>query len=344
MTRVGAVRGALWAGLLWGGPGCVFEHPDQPSKDEEEVTDTDAVETDVTDATTDTDPQTDAPSDTDVGADCSVLPPTPVTWHTLTGFGGSEDFDIDADGYLVRVDSNGNLVGRNQAGQTRLMATGVSNASAGTRILPNGSVVVCRVGQGSLVRVDPNGAKVVIASNLAYPNGLEVDEDGYVYVAENSGGKVRQIDPMTMDQWIVADNVQEPNGVVWSPDYQTLYVGTFGPGILYSIKRTGLHTFEPAQVLAQNNGWQGGYDGINVDECGNIYVTEYIAGKVWRLTPDASDIRLAAELPSSWIPNMRWGNGVGGWEEDTLYVMDLDQGRVFGLELGLEGKKAVYWP
>jgi sugar lactone lactonase YvrE len=88
----------------------------------------------------------------------------------------------------------------------------------------------------------------------------------------------------------------------------------------------------------------GGLDGLGVDACGHVYVTEFVLGKVWRFPPDGSTVELVAQLPSDWIPNMHWGTGAGGFARDVLYVADRLQGRLFGLDLGVEGAPEPYPP
>ena len=88
----------------------------------------------------------------------------------------------------------------------------------------------------------------------------------------------------------------------------------------------------------------GGLDGLDVDECGNVYVTEYIAGIVWRMDPESGDATNILELNSSWIPNLHWGSGVGGWEEDILYVMDRDTNNVYAVDIGLKGRPTALRP
>lgn len=80
----------------------------------------------------------------------------------------------------------------------------------------------------------------------------------------------------------------------------------------------------------------GGIDGLGVDACGNVYASEYVFGKVWRISPEGQ-IELLAELPSGWIPNIKWGRGLGGFDEDTMYIADRDSGRLFGLYVGVPG-------
>jgi hypothetical protein len=81
----------------------------------------------------------------------------------------------------------------------------------------------------------------------------------------------------------------------------------------------------------------GGLDGVAVDHCGSVYVTEYIQGKVYRMQGGESPPELIAQLPTDWIPNLHWGNGVGGWDSNTLYVMDRTSPGVFALEVGVPG-------
>ncbi len=422
----------------------------------------------------------------------------------------AEDFDFDEDGYHVSVDGK-DAVGINQAGDVRLIAPNAIGwgGAAGTHYLPDGDLVVCDVGAGSLVRISPTGAVSTILSGLSYPNGLEVDDEGFLYVAENSGARVRKVDPDTGDYWVIASGLTQPNGAVFGIDFQTLYIGSFGSGKIYAIDRTGpghedwvpwrIHAIAgeggspvancagkslgdecylvddglgacvdiagtlsceleldyaacaqaneedpctttkygaPMESLcmedntgtlfcprseewrvdtcidAGGGGWggadceyygddgscksswegidicvlddedrldrdactglnqgdacqvdepRGAYegtcegggrlacepvggsggngqiDGIAVDECGYVYATEWLSGRVWRMEPTGWGSELAVDAPSSWIPNLEWGRGVGGWEREFLYMADRDQGRVFEIQIHLEG-------
>jgi sugar lactone lactonase YvrE len=277
---------------------------------------------------------------------CATLPALPATFQTFQGFGGAEDFDLDFQGRHVSVASSGNLVARTPQGQQTLISANVSSSAACTRLLPSGDFVVCDVSGNSLVKVETaTGAKSTLLTGLSYPNGAEVDPEGFVYVAEQSGGRLRRVDSETGDFTIIATGLDNPNGVIFSPDYQTLYVGSFGGGVVYALDRLGPDVFDTPRILAQTQGGQvGGFDGINVDQCGSVYITEFGPGRVWRITSDGGQIDLVADLPSGWIPNMRWGNGVAGWSETTLYVSDRGQGRLFGLEIGLRGKPSFTPP
>lgn len=299
---------------------------------------------DTTTDTTDSEPTGDtAPTgvtgvtgDTGPELDCSELPPVPFAYDTLNGFSTSEDFDFDGDGYLCSINS-GNLACKDRSGGVKIVAVDVASSTAGTRVLPNGDWVVANVGAGSIVRIDAaTGSKTTIATGLQYPNGVDVDADNMVYVAENSGARVRQIDAYTGEQWIVANGLSQPNGVILSPDGNTMYVGSFGGGLIYAIDRLGPTEWDEERVLYNPPPGDGGFDGINVDICGNVYITEYIKGRIYRITPDGMTRDMVVDFQESWIPNMRWGTNIGGWESDILYVTAWD--KILALHTGIEGK------
>jgi sugar lactone lactonase YvrE len=102
-----------------------------------------------------------------------------------------------------------------------------------------------------------------------------------------------------------------------------------GPGVCVETE-TGL------VCESHGQGGPGGIDGLGVDACGNVYASEYTNGIVWRISP-TGDIERLADLPSGWIPNIKWGRGMGGFSNEVMYVADRDDGRLFGISVGLPG-------
>ncbi len=480
---------------------------------------------------------------------CDALVPAQeggVPFDTLTGYSGSEDFAFDAEGALVSVDQNGNLTRQPRGEASQLISPGFGD-TAGIRILENGDYVLANVELGSLMRITPQGGQSTILSGINYPNGVEVSLDGVVYVAEHDSGRVREVDADTGEFTIIAEDLLNPNGLSFSPDQQTLYVGSFGGGTLHALHRNGTgwdppvllaQVSEPGQIASscraegtpclndiglpgicetdangdlfcgeppeaslcaaagddctdgfgQDNrciteiggtfvcpnvpseyaescvgisegdtcttttgegycvtsfpeeggnfifcyveqgsvcankeigeacvefsgpgecvdgaafgsaepvclpnaftdleacanlaegdactqtdggasglcsdgsfvgaagllcltegGGQprenGGLDGVNVDQCGNVYVTEFTTGKIYRVDPDDGAVETFAVLPSGWIPNMHWGDGIGGFDATTMYVMDRDEGRVFSIETGVKTSPTLF--
>ncbi len=271
------------------------------------------------------------------GPPCDVpLVPPPAPFEQILGFTSSEDFVFDEFGNYVGIDFNGNLVRITKSGQISLWVPAISSGfMAGMVALKDGSVVVCDAGQGSLKRAYPNGSVTTIIGGLQYPNGVDVGPDGYIYVAENSDDHVRRVHPDTGEFTIAADGLFGPNGVAFSDDPSVFYVGSFEGGLVYKVVMS-----DPTQpgVVTEFADFAGGggIDGMGVDRCGNVYAAEYTSGDVYRITP-GGEVDLLVNLPSFWIPNIKWGRGLGGFERNVMYVADRDVGSLFGVAVNIEG-------
>jgi sugar lactone lactonase YvrE len=332
-----------------------------------------------------------------VAVDCSKVAKPPASVETLTGFLPSEDFVFDNDGNYVGVDDNENLVRISQDKKKKLWVPAVGEV-AGMVMLPDGSLVFCNVGKGSLQRVQTNGSVVTVLGGLLYPNGLALGPDGFVYVAENAAGRVRRVNVDTGEFSVVAMGLQGPNGVAFGTDAQTLYVGSFEGSGVYRVKIPEPGQLGQASVFARPNGsrlkepvlacpamkegeacsvpgqftggtcrrianvidcakdvtigpcsnqgctrsqFGGGIDGLGVDACGNVYATEYEYSILWRISPDGK-IEQLAKLDAMWIPNLKWGRGVGLFKSDVLYVADRDNGRLFAVSVGVPAASILF--
>jgi sugar lactone lactonase YvrE len=300
------------------------------------------------DSDSDADAGDDSGPDTDTGfdGDCDALPVGPLAFEFLAGLTTGEDIAFDDEGFLIGM--AGDLFKSPRDGAPALWVAGAGCAS-GLRALSTGDVV-CN-GGGSVIFFDEeDGTKTTVASGLSYPNGIEVDLDGHAYVSEQGSGEVTKIDPFTGENWVIATGLTSPNGLSFSPDYSALYVGSFGGGIVYRIPfESGLPTGGAETFLttsmpqAQAVGMTGAFDGMGVDACGNVYVCDYGNIHVYRIAPDASTVEVVADLSpmSSWIPNLQWGSGYGGWVEDHLYVSNISGG-VFEIDVGVPSKPRGY--
>jgi sugar lactone lactonase YvrE len=279
--------------------------------------------------------------------DCSVEPVLPFVVTEIGNFGSAEDFDFDADGFHGSVE-DGNLLLRSKYGDVSVLYPGLGTESAGTRQLPNGDWVIAIVSRGTLVKVNTKGMEVLL-SDLAYPNGVEVTPDGYVYVSENNGGRVRRVHSETGESMIVAEGLVGPNGLIETVDGETLYVGTC-PVIggdwtarIYAIHRTGPDSWAEPEVIMESPDW-GCIDGITVDACGRLYYADFGPSDLWRVDLDKGERELAAELPGFWVPNLRWGPDIGGWGSTVIYATDRERREMYSIETNLPGKPHIHRP
>lgn len=321
------------------------------------ATDTDK-ESDGRDTPTDTDTDTDTVETIETGASgvtgdtggtvvdvCTNLPPGPFSFTASNAVHTEEDFDFNVDGLLV-YQSYSDLAGIDHFGNVQLVAASIGFDVAGIRSLPTSDYIVAQQDTNAVRRVNHvTGNTVTIFSGLNYPNGLEVERSGMAYVSEYAAnGAVRRFDPYTGDNEVIVQ-IENPNGLALSPDEQTLYIATsdqlfFGDGRVAAIDRdpvSGEWLPTPREV------YQAGdlLDAITVDECGNLYVTEYQSGKVIRLHTDGT-VEPLVDLPNSGFEgygSARFGAGFGGWDRTTLYVSNRTD--LYGIEIGVEGRHVL---
>lgn len=271
--------------------------------------------------------------------DCDAIPSGPFPYTIKSGIYATEDFAFDDQGNLVGANA-GNLFRTQYDGTPQLWVPGAAVAAA-VRATSDGVIVYA--GGDNLTRINMFDAPEVIIGGLSYPNGMDVDLDGHVYVAEQSGSRVRRVNAETGEFTILAEGLSAPNGVSFSPDYQTLYVGSFGGGTITAIHLNPDMTTDYVDLFYGGIGG-GALDGMAVDACGNVYVCEYVAATVWRIPPDGSTIEPVVYLnaETGWIPNLQFGSGYGGWDTHTLYVLDFGAGRVFEVPVGVPDKPRAY--
>jgi len=274
--------------------------------------------------------------------DCEDLPPGPFTLKRLSGdMTASEDLAFDAEGNLVG--SNDSTIFKSTYDGSRSFFASL-NFRAGLRFSADGDLMVNDDTNGRLVRIDSEGTKHTVVSGLSYPNGMTVGKDGYVYVTEQNAGRVRRIHPITGDFTIVAEGIEEPNGVTFNEDYTALYIGGFsGVGTVYKLPIDAEGNPGELQEWATDVG-SGWLDGMSVDACGNVYICDYGETIIYRISPDGvtkTPIIIAGD-GFTYLPNLQWGSGMGGWDEMKLYIPDGWTHDVFEVDLGVPGKSRVY--
>jgi gluconolactonase len=182
-----------------------------------------------------------------------------------------------------------------------------ANAANGMTLATDGRLLVCEQGSqttpaAAITLVDrASGSTETLVDGwrglpLNSPNDAVVRRDGTVWFTDPSYGHLQRFrppprlpdrvyrhDPRTGDTAVVADGFDKPNGLVFSPDERTLYVGDSGaihaPGDYDARRPHDIVGFDVVdgvrlagrRVLAVIE--PGFPDGIKVDAAGRLYVS-----------------------------------------------------------------------
>jgi gluconolactonase len=126
------------------------------------------------------------------------------------------------------------------------------------------------------------------------PNDVTVRGDGTVYFTDPNFQRGNRPDEMAGttgvfrisggNVFLVDDAVAQPNGIVLSPDGNTLYVGGNSAGKIYKYAVLADGTTGPRTEFATLSG----PDGATIDCAGNLYWASYSDGKVHVFAPDGT--------------------------------------------------------
>jgi gluconolactonase len=210
--------------------------------------------------------------------------------------------------------------------------------SNGLTFDPEGRLIMCQHGNRRVLRVNPHGDTSVIADSfegrrLNSPNDVVCRSDGSVWFTDPPFGRPGMADDPDRELdfsgvfrvspggavTLVDGTLEGPNGIAFSPDERTLYVGNWDPEakvvVRYGLSEAG-DVLDRA-VLFDMTGAPGedAIDGIKVDVEGNLYVCG--PGGIWVISPAGERLDLI-ELPEA-PHNLAFGGDDGR----DLYVTAL---------------------
>jgi hypothetical protein len=167
------------------------------------------------------------------------------------------------------------------------------------------------------------GTRSVVSDRLGMANGIARTSNGAIFASNDLGMKLDRISPagVTLNGWATVDSA---NGLVISRNQKYLYAAqTFAePSAIARIEIAN-----PANVTtwATTEGVITGnpvFDGLTRDDKGNLYVTAWAAGEVWKIDTKRRFCVLASGLgrPSSLI----FGLGKKGFRAGSLYTVSFN--------------------
>lgn len=141
------------------------------------------------------------------------------------------------------------------------------------------------------------GAFVMTRMQVKFLNDITVMNDK-LYVTDTFGQKIYEVDPGLTSARLVISMKGQPNGIVTVPGEKKLLVATWGPGklITYTPRKNG--TFERTLLFDGTEKGVKDLDGVVFDKAGNIYVSSWTQGKIYRLTPKKAWSTIASGVTS----------------------------------------------
>ncbi|MBC7944469.1 MAG: SMP-30/gluconolactonase/LRE family protein [Burkholderiales bacterium] len=196
------------------------------------------------------------------------------------------EFGVDGDGSIAIIEKNGQAVA---------FATGLDDPKG---IAQHGDFIYV-ADKMRVWKIDKKGKPAVFLSASAFPvtpqflNDVAIDTKGNVYVSDSGdikaggGGAIFRISPDGVVSVVTSHaedgRVKSPNGLLI--DRGSLLVVDFSSGELYRIDLQSPH---PSKKLA--DGFGGG-DGLALDRAGNLQISDWKNGKVFRLNLKKKDAR-----------------------------------------------------
>ena len=203
-----------------------------------------------------------------------------------------------------------------------------------------GNLWACADEQNELWRISPKGRKTVVLKDYEGklfngPNDVWITRRGDLFFTDpyykrpwwKRGEKeipecVYHLSADGKSLTRVIDDLQQPNGIIGTPDGKTLYVADIGAGKTYRY-----HIGKDGSLQDKTLFCKMGSDGMTIDDRGNIYLT----GKgVFVFDPSGNKIE-TIEIPEPWCGNVCFG----GKSKNLLFIT-ASKG-IYGLTMNVHG-------
>jgi gluconolactonase len=278
-----------------------------------------------------------------------IIPVNAKLWKLAEGFRFTEGpVWVRDGGYLLFSDPNANRIYRysDESGLSVFRERSGYDAadladygqpgSNGLTLDKQGRLTINEHGRHRVSRLERDGSLTVLASGyqgkrLNSPNDLVYRSDGSVYFTDPPFGLPKfAADPRKELPFsgvfrltsagkisLLTQEFTGPNGIAFSPDEKTLYVGNWDPRAKivkkYAVRRGGsIGTAEVFVDLTDRIPGDEALDGIKVDKLGHVYLSA--PGGVWIF--DTAGKHLGTIVAPSPVHNFAWGGADG----KTLYL------------------------
>lgn len=206
----------------------------------------------------------------------------------------------------------------------------------------DGHLIACADDENQLWSISPDRQVTVLIRDfggklLNGPNDLWIRPDGGIYftdplykrpywrrdpATQQAGQHVYFFERRTGRITPVATDLTQPNGLIGTPDGQTLYVADIGAG------KTWAYAIQPDGALTDKRPFcEMGSDGMTLDRDGNVYLTGRGVSVFDRTGKKIEQI----DVPEGWTANVTFG----GKDRDLLFITASKA--VYGIQMRVKG-------
>jgi len=185
----------------------------------------------------------------------------------------------DNNAFIAKIDADGKLIDRHFI---RSGKNGVTlNAPKGLAISGNNLYVT---DIDAVRSFDKKSGKLLGTIDLAllgakFLKDLALGPEGHLFVSDTAGDVIFKIDPGNNNQVSIlakGPGLENPNGMVYENQHQRLLVATGASGKIIAVDMRG-------NLLTVFQGGFKGLDGIDLDRQGNMIVSSFTAGEIYRI-------------------------------------------------------------
>jgi gluconolactonase len=269
----------------------------------------------------------------------SVVAPGAKVEKLADGFGFTEGPIADAQGNVYFVDISNNQIHKWSPDGKLSTFRENTNGANGEDIDDKGNLYVCEGGGRKISKIEPSGNVTVLCDNYKgkkfnAPNDLWRDKKGGIYFtdpgyskgkSEMDGSYVFYLPPDSKEPIIVVADMTGPNGIVGTKDGSLLYVAD------YSGRKTWVYKVKDDGTLYDKKLFVPvGADGMELDELGNLYLTDLSGKGVNIVSPEGKKLGYIN------VPNSTSNICFGGKDGKTLFITARDS--FYSIEMNVKGQ------